>query len=309
MKALRKPFTHIAVVAFIAFGGLGLSAPYAARALDYKPIELDSNYQHDRWITQPQDIMREFRAFVLSFDGADDDDGDGDGDRYAIPHWVAYEIKAFPGELGAGPERPSSWLTDRELFEDGVAAGDASYKFSRDFRRANPESPQLGYDRGHMCMKLHAWRLGVNADWNTHTTLNACPQQGELNQGIWLDLEKRTADWADRYGRVWIVAGPVIYGAGPSLWLGEDGEVPVAVPDAFFKLVIREEDGVDAPEVLAFLYPQFGIGYKESGGYDHAPYLTSVDVLEALTGLDFLTALDDETEARVERTTAVELWP
>lgn len=278
-------------------------------ALDYKPIELDPSYQHDKWGTAPRDVMREFRAYVVSFDGADDDDRDGNGDRWAIPHWVAYEIKAFPGELGAGPERPSPWLTDKALFEQGIAPADASYQFSKKFRESHPDSPQLGHDRGHLCMKLHAWRLGEAADWNTHTTLNAIPQQGKLNQGIWLDLEKRTAQWADTYGRVWIVAGPVIYGGSPRHWLGEDGEVPVAIPDAVFKLVIREGEGGGAPKVLAFLYPQFGIGYKQSGGYDHRPYLTSVDTLEALTGLDFLTTLADDVEDELERMSAVELWP
>ena len=39
------------------------------------------------------------------------------------------------------------------------------------------------------------------------------------------------------------------------------------------------------------------------------PYLTSVDITEALTGLDFLVALDDEVEVKVEKTIAVELWP
>ena len=64
-------------------------------------------------------------------------------------------------------------MTEKALFEQGVAASDASYHFAKAWREAYPDSPQLGYDRGHMCMKHHAWRLGANADWNTHTLLNA----------------------------------------------------------------------------------------------------------------------------------------
>ncbi len=280
----------------------------AGWAESYKPIELDDSYAHDRWGTEPEDVVREFRAYTVSFDGADDDDGDGVPDRWAIPHWVAYEMKRYPEELAKGPERPGTWLTDKELYAEKIAPADASYAFSQKFRREHPESPQLGHDRGHMCMKQHAWRLGASADWNTHTMLNACPQKGELNRGIWLALERRTAEWADAYGAVWIVAGPVVFGRTPTHWLGEEGEVPVAIPDAFFKIVVREGEGPDAPEVLAFLFPQEGVGYRQSGGSDHTPYLTSVDVLEALTGLDFLTALPDDVEKRIEQVTAPALW-
>jgi len=82
-------------------------------------------------------------------------------------------------------------------------------------------------------MKQHAWRLGENADWNTHTMLNAVPQKRQFNAGIWLDLEYRSAELADTLGEVWIIAGPVFYSGEPKLWIGEvdKGEVLIAVPD------------------------------------------------------------------------------
>ena len=45
-------------------------------AADYKPIVLDPSYNHDKFGTIPIDIKREFRAYIVSFDSADDDDGD-----------------------------------------------------------------------------------------------------------------------------------------------------------------------------------------------------------------------------------------
>ncbi len=275
-----------------------------------KPIVPDPSYSHDRFGTMPKDIVHGFRAYTTSFDSADDNDGNGTPDKWGIPEWVAYEIKALPPGtmLGTGPTRPK-WMTDAELFAEGVAPSDASYHFSNAWRDANPNSDQLGYDRGHMCMKHHAWRLGANADWNTHTVLNACPQRSKLNQGIWLDLEKRTAAWADKYGSVWIIAGPVVFNDKPSKWLGQAGEVPVAIPDAFFKVVIKKSGG--QVDVLAFLYPQEGVAYRSppGGEHDHTPYLTSVDVIEALTGLDFLTQeVPDDTEAKIEAVVHTKLW-
>ena len=295
-------------VAFICFVILGVFSLPPLWAAGLKPIELHPDYNHTKYAPVPNhnDIVRHFRAYTTCFDGDDDDDGDGISDEWAIPHWVAYEIKRYPGELGKGPKRPSPWITDTDLFNQAIAPKDESYHFSRNWRAANPNSPQLGYDRGHMCMKQHAWRLGENADWNTHTVLNACPQKSKLNQGIWLDLENRTAEWADEFGSLWIIAGPIVFNKRPHKWLAQEGEVPVAIPDAFFKIVVREVDGY--LQVLAFIYPQDGIAYKRKGGYDHTPYLTSVDIIEALTGLDFFPNLQDETGAEIEGIVQIRLW-
>ncbi len=89
-------------------------------------------------------------------------------------------------------------------------------------------------------------------------------------------------------------------------WLGQEGEIPGAIPDAFFQIVVRELDGYI--RALAFIYPQEGIAYKRKGGYDHTPYLTSVDIIEALTGLDFFPVLSDEMEAEIERVVQIRLW-
>jgi len=148
-----------------------------------------------------------------------------------------------------------------------VAPDDDSYHFSNAWRAEHPNSKFLGYDRGHMCMKQHGFRISADADWNTHTLLNACPQRADLNQGIWLDLEKKSGKWADKHGRVWIITGPVIYSRKPLNWLGqaELGEVMVAIPDAFFKIVVRPGNTeADPPVVLAFICPQHGVGYRVS---------------------------------------------
>ena len=60
--------------------------------------------------------------------------------------------------------------------------------------------------------------------------------------------------------------------------------------------------------MLAFIYPQEGIAYKRSGEYDHTPYLTSVDIIEALTGLDFFPGVTDETESDIEGVVQIRLW-
>ncbi len=279
--------------------------PAIAFAAKFKPIELHPSYNHDKYGTQPRDIFMEFRAYITSFDSEDDDNADGKPDKWGIPHWVAYEIKKFEGTLGKGPDRPSSWITDKELAKKKIAPKDGTYKYSRAFRSNHPN----WYDRGHLCMKQHAWRLGPNADWNTHTVLNAIPQRHNFNAGIWLDMEGKTAAWADEFGAVWIIAGPIFNNFKPRKWLGEKlkGEMLIGIPDAVFKIVIKDSGNPNRPDVLAFIYPQKGPHHKKKP-FNHEDYLTNVDRIEDLTNLNFFTPLSDTDQAAIEGVTQTGLW-
>ena len=275
---------------------------------NFKPNLLQPDYSHDRWVTLPRDSMHFFTAYTVSFDGEDDNNGDFKGDRWAIPEWVSYEIKAKQGDIGKAPKRPKVWLTDPVLFPAGIAPSDDSYHYSKKLRDADPDNPMYHYDRGHMCRKSTAFRLGPDADYNTHTVMNACPQRDDLNQGIWKDLEDRVERWADEFDSIWVVCGPVIYDHKPKAWLGEEGEVPVAIPDAFFKIIIRHQEKDSPPEVLALIYPQDAPREKPYSDASHLRYTVPVDSVEGITGLDFLTALPAEKQNSLESKKATSLW-
>lgn len=261
-------------------------------------------YDHDRFRTQPVDQLRRFDAFVSSFDGADDDTGDGFPDTLGIPQWVAYELRRHEGPIDSG-ERPGRWTTDAELAAAGLAPTDDTYRYSQVFRSTHPN----GYVRGHLAMKYHAERISPEAARETHTLLNAVPQRKVFNRGIWQDLECRTGAWANQYGAVWIITGPVFFEGEPKEWIGEPekGERRVAVPDALFKVVVRESGEADRPEVLGFIYPQEDAGY-ERGPYAHERYLVSLDSIEALTGLDLLSGLSEPIQREVESGQPERVW-
>ncbi len=157
-------------------------------------------------------------------------------------------------------------------------------------------------------MKSHAWRLGENADFNTHTVLNACPQKQRMNNGGWRGLEEKTGDWADKYGAVWIMCGPILYGKTTTEWIGDEGEVKAAVPDAFFKIVVKDALATDEIDVLAFIFPMHGGANYGRQTLNLTPYLTSVDVIEALTGLDFFKNLSFASQTAIERIVHTPLW-
>lgn len=262
-------------------------------------------YDHHKFAPQ-EDILREFEGFTVSFDSKDDDNGDGVPDIWRIPEWVSQEIRRWEPPEGDPSDlqlwcldtgkRPSRWTSDRELVKAGTAPKDDSYRGS-------------GFDRGHMAMKLLVERISQDAARKTHTMLNAVPQRGEFNRGIWQKLELLTGAWAQNYGRIWVIQGPVFGDKTPSGWIGDEGEYSVAVPDALFKVVFRRDEETGQTEVLAFLYPQVGPGYTgRHTEYRHERYLTTIREIEELTGLNFKTSKDPDTEETLETQRANALW-
>lgn len=62
------------------------------------------------------------------------------------------------------------------------------------------------------------------------------------------------------------------------------------------------------PDVLAFVVHQVGAGV-DKGPLRPERSLTTVDELERLTGLDFLTALSKASQKAIEATEANVIWP
>lgn len=276
-----------------------------ANATSFKPETIDSSYEHDRWKTSCTGITREFAAFKSCFDDADDDNQDGSPDIWGVPEWVSYEMKKLDRRCIKTSQRPSKWFGDPSLVSQGIMPSDRSYAYPGSFVRKRKD----WYSRGHLAMKMHAERIGYVEGWNTHTFFNAVPQRQLFNAGIWLDMEYLTAAWAQKYGAVWVVTGPVFADKAPYAHLGEVGELPVAIPDALFKVVVKEGLRPGIPDVLAFIYPQVGPGYYGGKPYNHLRYVTTVDEIEKLTGIDFFSLLPPELEKPLEREMADALWP
>ncbi|MBL4859118.1 MAG: DNA/RNA non-specific endonuclease [Erythrobacter sp.] len=283
-------------VALLAFAS-------SSTAQSFKPNILDPSYSHDRWGTSSSGIVKDFRAYRSSFDDLDVDDDFGGPDALGVPEWVAHEIKRFEGECIQTHSRPSTWITEDNLHDSGVMPDDSSYRTTRPFRNSHPS----WFARGHLTMKFLAERLGDDAQWNTHTFYNAVPQRQSFNAGMWLDLENWTGAWAQPFGAVWVVTGPILGDRHAYAYLNDPGEFPVAIPEALFKILIKESGVPDRPDVLAFIYPQIGPGYSQKP-YNHSRYLASVDEIEHLTGINFLMNLPDEAEEEIEKETAGNWW-
>lgn len=273
--------------------GTSLSIGQVSLDNKFKPNPIDSSYYHNKFGITPTDILIEMTAFTCSFDSEDDNNGDGVGDRWGIPEWVAYEVKKERLSDYIDYKRPSTWLTLDSLNELNIMPNDATYGVSgtNDLKEV---SGDFRYVRGHMCPKDAADRISNDAGYNTHATFNAVPQLQWQNNGIWKSLESDVCDWANKYNSIWVVCGPVFFNKTPSVWLGQNNEVKAAVPDAIYKIVIRENG--NSLETLAFIIPN--ILPKEQK--DYSKYLTSINRIEELTGLDFLSNLSESQQEKIE---------
>lgn len=202
----------------------------------------------------------------------------GYSDTLGNPLWAAYHLRDLEWKEPA--PRPEEFRSD-----------------ARTVARIDPaDYTRSGYDRGHMAPNYGiATRFGRQAQEETFLMSNISPQKHALNAGLWKIIEQRIArNYPGRFGEVWVVAGPV-FTAQP-----ERLKRRVAVPTAFFMIIMDESDGRLRTE--AFLMAQ------DAAGTDLASYLTTIDEIESRTGLDFLSALPDAAEAALESRRAERAW-
>jgi endonuclease G len=117
---------------------------------------------------------------------------------------------------------------------------------------------------------------------------NITPQLPGLNRYGWAELEAWVRDCAISEGELYVVTGP-IYDATPQ-YIGNY----IEVADAFYKVLLQPVTG----EMAAFIVPHQDIYASDLPGFT-----TTVDAVEAVTGLDFFSGLRDEIEVIAEAET------
>ena len=193
------------------------------------------------------------------------------------PQWVAWELTKK--ETQGTEERSNDFQPDPDVKGAQVVTKDYTHS---------------GYDRGHMAPAADM-KWSKKAMKESFYMSNICPQDHNLNTSDWSELENKSRQWARRYGKVYIVCGP-IYNGKRNEYIGDHR---VKVPDAFFKVVLINEKKKQC--AMGFYFE------NEAGERKLQEYLVPVDRLEQLTGMDFFSALPDNLEDRLEAETLKEL--
>lgn len=147
---------------------------------------------------------------------------------------------------------------------------------------------------GHICPAADC-KWSKTAMNQSFLLTNMCPQDRDLNMGDWEGLERRCRGWAKKYGEIFIVAGPIFYNGV----IRSMGTNKVAVPDAFFKVVLCLER---EPKAIGFVFSNNAIHHELK------EYVKTVDEVEDITGFDFFHNLPDDIEVEIEKACDLKLW-
>lgn len=215
--------------------------------------------------TIPQKILRR-KAYIVSYN-----------DSTKLPNWVAWHLLSEHTD-GQFP-RLGNFHEDEDL--DYPRATIYDYRGS-------------GWTRGHMCPAGdNKW--SQQAMYESFALSNVCPQNANLNSGLWNSIEIDCRKWANKFDDIYIVCGP--------LYLRQEheiiGENAIIVPEAFFKVVLCLNG---TPKAFGFIVR------NTDGNSKRDLYYNSVDQVERITGYDFFSSLPDEIEDVVEANADINDW-
>jgi len=169
----------------------------------------------------------------------------------------------------------------------GSASRAFSFKDCRQgdiFSATNKDYNRSGYDKGHLCPAADM-KLSKVAMKETFQMWNMSPQVPSFNRGKWADLEALVRSYIkDLTDTLFVVTGPVFINNQGTIGKGE-----VTVPGFYYKAIYFPKKGG-----IGFLLPNKKIDGTLQG------WQVSIELLEALTGIDFFPQLPKDIQAKIE---------
>ncbi|MBP5474458.1 MAG: DNA/RNA non-specific endonuclease [Bacteroidales bacterium] len=188
-----------------------------------------------------------------------------------LPNWVAYELTAEETQGNSKGKESFSW--DPKL--SGRQANREDYKNDQQ------------WDKGHMAPKADM-KWSTQAYEESFYLSNICPQNHTLNARDWLTLENLARRMATKYGKVYIICGPIV----TSNQYGTLGESEITIPDMFFKALLVPKN--QSYSSIAFVMQ------NNPDHHDLSEYAMTVDSLERLINKDLFHFLNNKIEKIVE---------
>lgn len=214
----------------------------------------------------PSSIVLRRKAYTLSYNV-----------ELKNPDWVAWYLSAAHAD--------GEWVRSNDYREDfDVPAPRAT---NDDYRGST-------WSRGHMCPAGdNKWDSEAMSE--TFLLSNMCPQDRNLNSGLWNRVETDCRKWAQKYGGIYIVCGPLYYNKEHETI----GDNKVVVPEAFYKVVLCMEG---RPKAIGFVVK------NNAGTKKKDQYVNSVDEVERITGIDFFSGVPDNIENEIEANANIGDW-
>lgn len=201
-------------------------------------------------------------------------------------------------------------LTDKHLVKNASRSDDFRADPKISTGSATPDDyKKTGYDRGHLSPAAD-FAFDKTAMSETFYMTNMSPQTGSFNRGIWKDLESSVRNWAKKFGRVYVVSGPILEKNADSY--KSIGTNKVSVPEYYYKVILaplyEDENDKNTPDdakniaTIGFIFP------NQKCTDTIFNYAVTVAEVEKRTGIDFFYELEDAAEKAAESVFDKSIW-
>ena len=189
--------------------------------------------------------------------------------------WVSYRLER---DIVGGVDRQNDFREDLQI--------------PKKFRTTVSDYVEPVYDMGHLANSESIDKSEL-ANSETFLISNMVPQRPGHNRSIWKGLENRERKYANKLGLVYVFTGP-IYNEHVE-YIGDR----VPVPSALWKIIYSPSQN----KAITFIIPHEKLKTSQLN-----KFISSIDDLEKLTGLDFFTSFDNAKEERLESFTYKKQW-
>ncbi|KAM6954187.1 endonuclease G, mitochondrial [Aplochiton taeniatus] len=191
--------------------------------------------------------------------------------------------------------RTAAWVIEQLSPETLTGSSDRKFsEFKEDdsvhlyHRATNADYRGSGFDRGHLAAAAnHKWSQKAMDD--TFYLSNVSPQNPNLNQNAWNNLEKYCRSLTKQYLNVFVCTGPLYLPrqeADGKLYVRYQvlGRNQVAVPTHFFKVLILERPAGGGVELRSYVMPNCPVDEK----LPLERFLVPIESIERASGLLFV---------------------
>ncbi|KAM4746373.1 endonuclease G, mitochondrial isoform 2-T2 [Anableps anableps] len=194
--------------------------------------------------------------------------------------------------------RTASWVIERLNPTSLTGPSDRKCcEFKEDDRATNADYRGSGFDRGHLAAAAnHKWSQKAMED--TFYLSNIAPQNPNLNQNTWNNLEKLCRSLTKHYLNVYVCTGPLYLPRQENdgkLYVRYQviGRNHVAVPTHFFKVLILEQADGRGVELRSYVLPNEPIDEK----VPLERFLVPIETIERASGLLFVPNIMKRTSS------------
>jgi endonuclease G len=213
--------------------------------------------QDDKYLpTTSQGIIIKHNNYIVSY-----------VEKFEGSEWCAYEF--IPEETIDNVDRKSGDFMKDPLIETGSAQ--------------HSDYTNTGYDRGHLAPAADM-KFSADAMFESFYMSNVLPQAPKLNRNTWKYLEADIRNYVIRTrDTLYIFTGGIILNITNPTSINYIGSDSVAIPQFFYKIVYNQSKN----NILAIAIPNYN-----DVSADYFGYVSTVDEIEKLTGIDFFPELE-----------------